>query len=64
MNEDQIKGKAEKAKGYVKEKAGEVTGNENLEAEGSAERVAGKARETVGNAKEKVKDAVDDITDR
>ncbi len=64
MNEDQIKGKAEKAKGYVKEKAGEVTGNENLEADGAADRVAGKARETYGNAKEKVKDAVDDAVDR
>jgi uncharacterized protein YjbJ (UPF0337 family) len=63
MNEDEIKGKAEKAKGYVKQKAGEVTGNENLEAEGAAERVAGKARETMGLAKEKVKDAVDDALD-
>jgi len=61
MNEEQIKGKAEKAKGYVKQKAGEVTGNENLEAEGAADRVAGKARETMGNAKEKVKDAIDDL---
>jgi len=63
MNEDQIKGKAEKAKGYVKEKTGEITGNENLEAEGAAERVAGKARETYGKAKEKAKDAVDDALD-
>ena len=64
MNEDQIKGKAEKAKGYVKEKTGEFTGNENLEAEGAAERTAGKARETLGKAKEKVKDVVDDTLDR
>jgi uncharacterized protein YjbJ (UPF0337 family) len=63
MNKDEIKGKAEKAKGYVKEKAGELTGNRDLEAEGSAERVAGKARETLGKAKEHVKDTVDDVLD-
>jgi uncharacterized protein YjbJ (UPF0337 family) len=61
MDKDEIKGKAEKAKGYVKEKVGEVTGNRDLEAEGSAERLAGKARETLGKAKEKVKDTVDDV---
>ena len=60
MNRDEIKGKAEKAKGFVKEKTGELIGNEELEAEGSAERIAGKARETLGKAKEKVKDTVDD----
>ena len=56
MNKDEIKGKAEKAKGYVKEEAGEITGNKDLEAEGRAERVTGKARETFGAAKEKIKD--------
>lgn len=60
MDKDEIKGKAEKAKGFVKEKTGELIGNEELEAEGSAERIAGKARETLGKAKEKVKDTVDD----
>jgi uncharacterized protein YjbJ (UPF0337 family) len=64
MNEDQIKGKAEKAKGYVKEKTGELIGNENLEAEGAAERTAGKARETLGKAKDKAKDVVDDTLNR
>ena len=34
MNRDEIKGKAEKAKGYVKEEIGEATGNKDLEAEG------------------------------
>ena len=61
MDKDEIKGKAEKAKGFVKEKAGEFTGNRDLEAEGSAERLAGKARETLGKAKEKVEDAVDEV---
>ena len=34
MNRDEIKGKAEKAKGYVKDKAGEILNNPDLEAEG------------------------------
>ena len=61
MNRDEIKGKAEKAKGFVKEKTGELIGNRDLEAEGSAERLAGKARETLGKTEEKVEDAVDDV---
>lgn len=40
MNKDELEGKAEKAKGYVKEKTGEITGNKDLEAEGAAERAA------------------------
>jgi uncharacterized protein YjbJ (UPF0337 family) len=61
MDKDEIKGKAEKAKGYVKEKAGQVTGNEDLEAEGTADRAAGEVREKVGEAKDKVKRAVDEL---
>jgi uncharacterized protein YjbJ (UPF0337 family) len=41
MNEDQIKGKAEKAKGYVKEKTGELTGNGGRGARGGSRRQAG-----------------------
>ena len=64
MDKDEIKGKAEQAKGYVKQKAGEMTGNENLEAEGAGERIAGKAREQVGKVKDKAKEAVDDVLDK
>ena len=44
-NKDEVKGKFEQAKGVVKDKVGEVTGNERLEAEGEAERAGGEARE-------------------
>ena len=44
MNRDEIKGKAEKAKGYVKEEAGEILDDPELEAEGKAERAGGKLR--------------------
>ena len=63
MNRDELKGKAEKAKGYVKEEAGEVLNDPDLEAEGKAERAAGKIREGFGKAKEEVSDAADRILD-
>jgi uncharacterized protein YjbJ (UPF0337 family) len=63
MNRDEIKGKAEKAKGYVKEEAGEILDDPELEAEGKAERAGGKLREGFGKAKEKVSDAADSIVD-
>jgi uncharacterized protein YjbJ (UPF0337 family) len=61
MNRDELKGKAEKAKGYVKEEAGEILNDPELEAEGKAERAGGKLREGFGKAKEKVSDAADKI---
>ena len=61
MNRDELKGKAEKAKSYVKEEAGEILNDPELEAEGRAERAGGKLREDFGKAKEKVSDAADSI---
>ncbi|HEX5816012.1 MAG TPA: CsbD family protein [Methylomirabilota bacterium] len=61
MNQDELKGKAEKAKGYVKEKAGDITNDPELEAEGKAERAGGKVREGYGKVKEKVSEAADEI---
>jgi uncharacterized protein YjbJ (UPF0337 family) len=61
MNRDELKGKAEKAKGFVKEETGEVLNDPELEAEGKAERAGGKLREGYGRAKEKISDTVDDI---
>ncbi len=63
MNRDEIRGKAEKAKGYIKEETGEAINDPALEAEGRGERVAGKLREGFGKAKRKVGEAVDDIVD-
>ena len=63
MNRDEIKGKADKAKGYVKEETGEILNDPDLEAEGKAERAGGKLREGFGKSKEKVREAADDILD-
>ena len=45
---DEIKGTFHEAKGKVKEKAGQVTNNPDLKAEGKAEHTAGKVGKKVG----------------
>ena len=45
---DEIKGNMHAAKGTVKEKAGKVTNNPNLTAEGQNEKLAGKVQKKVG----------------
>jgi uncharacterized protein YjbJ (UPF0337 family) len=60
---DQVEGKWEKAKGWVKDKAGEVTDDPELEAEGEAQRAAGKTQENWGKFKEGVGDAVKSVGD-
>lgn len=58
-NKDEVKGKAEQVKGIVKEKAGRVTGDKDLEADGTVDQVDGKLREGVGAAKRHVKETAD-----
>ena len=53
MNKDELGGKLENLKGRTKEAAGALAGNEEKEAEGVVERVAGAVRENVGKAKER-----------
>jgi uncharacterized protein YjbJ (UPF0337 family) len=56
MNTDQVKGTLEKAKGSVKEAVGKAVGNENLQAEGTADKVSGAAQKKVGDVKEAAHD--------
>jgi uncharacterized protein YjbJ (UPF0337 family) len=58
MNDDQVKGRVDQAKGAVKEVAGKVVGNPNLEAEGQLDKATGKTQATYGDVKEDVKDTV------
>ncbi len=48
---DKIEGKTDQAVGAVKEKAGQVTGNEELEAKGIAQNAAGHVEEKIGDVK-------------
>jgi uncharacterized protein YjbJ (UPF0337 family) len=56
-------GKSDEAKGRVKEAAGVLTGDEELEREGQAEQAAGKLKQAVGRAKKKVEKVIDDVKD-
>ena len=62
-NKDEVKGKWEQAKGWVKDKAGEVTNDPDLEAEGEAQRAAGNTQEAWGKVKRGVGDAVKAVGD-
>jgi uncharacterized protein YjbJ (UPF0337 family) len=55
MDEDRIKGTANQAKGAVKEKVGQVTGDTKTEAEGKADKVGGKVQNAVGGIKDAVR---------
>jgi len=49
---DQAEGKFHKVKGTIKEIAGELTYNPELEAEGTGEKIAGEVKEKIGQVKE------------
>jgi uncharacterized protein YjbJ (UPF0337 family) len=49
---DKIKGNMHEAKGTVEEKAGQVTNNPHLTAQGQNEKLAGKAQKKVGQIEE------------
>ena len=64
MNRDEREGKKENIKGRIKEAAGTITGNRDLESEGAEERARGEAQEKLGNARRKVGEAVEDLGKR
>jgi uncharacterized protein YjbJ (UPF0337 family) len=49
---NKAQGKFHEIKGKVKEKAGQLTNNPNLEAEGTVEKAAGKVQKKIGLAEE------------
>ncbi len=59
MNKQTVEGKFDQVAGKVKEKVGEVTGNQKLANAGAAEQIKGAAKETWG----KTKDAASAIQD-
>lgn len=58
MNNQHVKGAAEKGKGKIKEAAGHVTGNKRLQTEGKIDQVKGAGHNAVGDAKDAVKETV------
>jgi uncharacterized protein YjbJ (UPF0337 family) len=63
FNKDEAEGKWEQAKGTVKDKVGEVTGDRDLEAEGEVQHAEGEAQEGWGSVKRGVSNVVHDIGD-
>jgi len=59
MNDDNVKGKLNDAKGRVERQVGEWTGDKDAQAEGMKDQVKGKAQDAWG----KVKDAGRDVAD-
>jgi uncharacterized protein YjbJ (UPF0337 family) len=57
-NKDEIKGKGKQIEGAIKDKAGELIGNPNLEAKGETERIAGKLQAKSGKMRRKTGEAI------
>ena len=55
MNKDQVKGKIEESKGTIKEVAGKVLDDHEMEAKGNFQKNAGKIQAGVGDIKEDIK---------
>lgn len=51
-------GDIDKAKGRLKEAAGDVSGDRDLKNEGKVDRASGSVKDKVGDAADKVKDAL------
>jgi uncharacterized protein YjbJ (UPF0337 family) len=56
MNNEHVKGAAEKGGGKIKEVAGHITGDRKLENEGKIDQVKGAIHSAVGDAKDSVKE--------
>ena len=59
-NKDEIRGQTKQATGRVKDKAGEWTGDEDLEAEGEVEHAEGELQEKYGEARRKTGEALEE----
>jgi len=58
MDREHIKGAADKAKGAIKDTAGKMTGDKELQSGGKLDKAKGAAHEALGN----VKDAARNLT--
>ena len=56
-------GASDQAKGRVKEAAGALTGDKDLESEGKTDRMVGDVKDKVEDVKDKVEDAIDKVKD-
>jgi uncharacterized protein YjbJ (UPF0337 family) len=59
-----MSGTADEMKGRAKEAVGDLADNDDLKAEGKADRASGKAKDIIDDAKDKAEDVVDSIRDK
>lgn len=64
VDKDRVEGTGDQVKGSVKKGAGEVTGNERLQSEGSSQKSKGKIEEGWGKTKDAARDAGDAIKEK
>ncbi len=62
-NRDEMEGKFDQTKGAVKENVGRAIDDEDMEAEGAADRAGGNIQEGYGEAKRGIGDAIKDVGD-
>ena len=58
MDKQRMEGGLKKATGTIKEKAGQTTGDRDLEAEGKTDKAEGKVRSAAGHVKDAAKEIV------
>nr|WP_256806202.1 CsbD family protein [Bradyrhizobium sp. Bra64] len=59
MDREHVKGAADKAKGAIKEGAGKLTGDKDLQAEGKMDKAKGAAHNAAGDVKDAAREAAD-----
>ena len=57
MDKEHVKGAADKAKGAIKDTAGKLTGDKELQSEGKMDEAKGSAHNAAGDVKDVVKNA-------
>lgn len=61
MDREHMKGAADKAKGSVKQAAGKLTGDKEMECEGRADKAKGDVHKAAGNVKDAARNAADSL---
>jgi uncharacterized protein YjbJ (UPF0337 family) len=59
-----MSGETDQAKGRIKQAAGDLTGNDDLEREGEFDEAAGKVKDFLGDAKDSLEDSIDSVKEK
>jgi len=63
MDKNRVSGAMDKAKGAVKEEAGKIVGNPNLQARGAADKAKGEMKQAAGKIADAARETVDRASD-